>query len=107
MGKRALGVFAAMMFVGGLFLAAPAFAGEADEELDEPEHTELPSIDEIGTQSERAQEFFPEEYEQPSVFPFMIYPLMLVGGIVIVAVLVLYLVWQPRFSEERKEKSRR
>lgn len=105
MGKRTLGVLAAMMLLGGLLLSAPALAVEAEDEG--AEETELPSMEEVGTQSERAREFFPEEYEQPSVFPFLIYPLLGVGVLVVVGVLVLYLVWQPRFSEERREKSRR
>lgn len=108
MGKRTLGVVAAVMLVGGLLLASPAFAVEADEDVEEaPGETELPSMDEVGTQSERAREFIPEMYEQPSLFPFMIYPLMILGGLVIVVVLVLYLRWQPHFAEERREKSRR
>ncbi len=85
-------------------LAVPALAVEGGEE---PEgHGPLPELSEVGTQSEVAKNFFPEEAEEPVFADFLIYPLLAVGLIVSLVVLTLYLRWQPTFAEERKKARR-
>jgi hypothetical protein len=105
MSKRLLGVITLVLLLSCTLLAGTALAVE--EEDGPPEHQELPTIDEIGTGSETAEGFRPEPYEQPSVFPAFIFPLMLGALVLLLIALVLYLVWQPRFAEERKQKARR
>lgn len=107
MSKRLLGVL--MMVLLACALAAPALAVEADGDEDdlEVEVEELPSYDEVGSGTETSLEFRPEPYEQPTVFAGLLYPLLLLAGVAVLAVLGLYLLWQPRFSEERKAKKRK
>lgn len=107
MSKRLLGVL--MLLLLAFAMAAPAMAVEAegDEEELEVEHEELPAYDEVGTGSETAKQFRPEPYEQPSLFRALLYPLLIIALIALVGVLILYLWWQPRFSQEREEKKRR
>jgi hypothetical protein len=88
----------------GAVLAGPALAVEEGAPTD---HSNLPSIDEIGTQSEISREFFPEPYTAPSVFDKLVYPLLIVAMVATLGVLALYLLWQPRFAEERKRRQRR
>lgn len=113
MSKRVLGVLLTVLLL--FAVAAPAFAveaggggeeGEEGEEL-EVEHEELPSFDEVGTGSEISQEFRPVPYEQPSIFKMLVYPLAAVAGIAVLVILTLYLLWQPRFSQEREAKKQR
>lgn len=106
MSKRLLGVL--MMVLLACATAAPAMAVEpdGDDEL-EVEERELPSYDEIGSGTERSLEFRPEPYEQPTVFAGLLYPLLLLAGVGVLVVLTLYLLWQPRFSEEREAKKQR
>ncbi|HVL98058.1 MAG TPA: hypothetical protein VM324_02055 [Egibacteraceae bacterium] len=105
MAKRLLGVIitALLLCVGAL----PALAVEPDDEEMEVEHEELPSYEEIGSGSEISQEFRPEPYEQPTVFAGMLYPLLFIAGVAVLVVLGLYLLWQPRFAQEREAKKRR
>lgn len=102
MGKRLLGVLLMVLFA--LAAAAPALAVEAEGEA---EHEELPTFEEVGSGSEISQEFRPEPYEQPSVFRGILYPLMVIAGVAVLVVLGLYLLWQPRFSQEREAKKKR
>jgi hypothetical protein len=84
-------------------LAVPALAVEEGE----PEgHGPLPELGEIGTQSDVAKDYFPEEAEEPVFADFLIYPLLALGLVVSLVVLTLYLRWQPTFAEER-HKARR
>lgn len=53
------------------------------------------------------QEFLPEEYEIPGFFDWMIIPLVALGVLITVAILLRYLISQPRFEREVKERSRR
>lgn len=101
---------AALLMVG--VCALPALATEADAEADaeagaseEPEGPP-PSIDEIGQDNEVAQQFFPEEKEQPTVFPPILYALLGAGLLITVVLFVLYLSWLPRFNREQREKRR-
>lgn len=100
MPKRLLGVL--MFLLLACLVAAPAMAVEA-----EGEQEELPSYDEVGSGSETSLEFRPEPYEQPSIFASLLYPLLVVAGVAVLAVLGMYLLWQPRFSQEREAKKRK
>jgi hypothetical protein len=110
---RLLGVCSLVLLVGSGLLAIPALAVEADpgdpEAQVEPgeEEEELPGIDEIGTQNEVTEQFMPEPPEAPVFTAALLYPLMAIAFLAVVVVLFLYLKWQPRFAEERKEKARR
>jgi len=57
--------------------------------------------------SRRAQEFFPEEYEEPSFFQWISIPVLLAGLVIALALLGAYLWWQPKFAAERRQKDRR
>ena len=83
------------------FPAAPAMATEAGSE----QHV-APSYQELGT-SDRAREFLPDPYTAPALFRPMVLPLVAVGLAATVAVLLMYLVWMPRFAEERKAKKKK
>lgn len=102
MSKRLLGavLLAVLAFAG---LAAPAVATE--EEHGGPSHAELPKFEELGTQSDTAKEFFPEPPEEPTVFPWFGWPLMIGALLLSLWVLLSYLVFQPRFDKERKAKA--
>ena len=60
-----------------------------------------------GGSSDRAQEFFPDPYEEPSFFQWISIPVLVAGLVIAVALLGAYLWWQPRFAAERREKQRR
>jgi 4-amino-4-deoxy-L-arabinose transferase-like glycosyltransferase len=78
--------------------ATPA-AGEEQERLT---YEELRN-----SSSQRAQEFFPEDYQEPSFFQWISVPTLIIGLVIAVAFLGAYLWWQPKFAAERREKERR
>lgn len=94
---------AALLVVG--LLAGAALAVEAEGE--EGGHQPLPPLEEVGTQNEVSQEFFPEEAEEPVFAPFLAYPLLVVGILAALFILIMYLRWQPKFTEERQKSTRR
>lgn len=102
MSKRLFGVVLSAVLAIAV-LAGPAAATEAGG----PVRHELPSLEEVGSQSDTAKEFFPDTYEEPSVFPWFGYPLLIGGLLLTVWVLLSYLVFQPRFADERKAKAAR
>ena len=57
--------------------------------------------------SQRAQEFFPEEYQEPSFFQWISLPVLFGGLVIALALLGAYLWWQPSFAAERRAKERR
>ncbi len=67
----------------------------------------LPSFDEVGSQSDIAQEYLPEEYVEPGWFQWVYFPLLIVGIVATGVVLFFYLVWQPKFADDQKKKRRR
>lgn len=85
--------------LGGAALAVPEEEGGG--------HAPLPSLEEVGTQSETAREFFPEPAETPVFTDFLLYPLLGVGLLAALVILTLYLKWQPSFEEERRTASKR
>lgn len=86
-------------------LASPALA--VPDEDGPPQERGLPSIEEVTTGSEVSQQFLPEAYEQPSVFNALVYPLLVAAFLITFLLMVLYLLWQPRFSREKSERVRR
>lgn len=103
----ALVVLAAL---AGLLSAGQARAVEETE----PAPGATPAEEEDLTMSElressssRAQEFFPDEYQEPSFFQWLSIPMLLVGLVIVLALLFAYLWWQPSFAEERRQKRRR
>ena len=101
---RLAGVLAlvALLLLG--VLGGPALAVEAEGA--DP-HEEMPTIDEIGTQSETAREFFPEAAEEQPFTEALVFPLMAVGFLALLVIGVLYLKWQPDFEREQEGSSRR
>jgi hypothetical protein len=99
MPKRLVGVLALCLLLVGS-LAGPAVAAEVERH-----HY---SYEEIRDQaSEVSQGFLPEAHEPPSLFQWIIYPSIVVAILVALAVLFTYLVWMPRFAQERAEKERK
>jgi hypothetical protein len=93
---------AAVLLVG--LLAGAALAVEAEGEGG---HAPLPPLEEVGTQSELSQQFFPEEAEEPVFAPFLAYPLLVIGILVALFILIMYLRWQPKFARETEKSARR
>lgn len=89
-------------------VAVSAPTALAIEEATAPAEEERLTYEELQRESsQRAQEFFPEPYEEPSFFQWISIPVLL-GGLVIAGLLLFaYLWWQPRFAAERREKQRR
>lgn len=104
MRPRLLGGTLLLVVLLALVAAAPAGAVEDGG----PEGgAELPSIENVGTGSEVAEEFRPEPPERQPFTDALLWPLL--GGSLVLAfvILVLYLRWMPRFSQERASSSRR
>jgi len=106
--SRALLRMLAPMVAVLALLAVSAPAARATEEATAPAEEERLTYDQLQQESsQRAQEFFPEAYEEPSFFQWMSLPVLL-GGLVIAGLLLFaYLWWQPKFAAERREKQRR
>ncbi len=101
--RRAIAVLLAMLTV---LLVAPV--AHATEEAPTPAEEEALTYEELQQQaSSRAQEFFPDEYTEPSFFQWISVPVMLGGLVIAAALLGAYLWWQPRFAAERRQKQRR
>lgn len=110
MARRLLGVaLLLVMLLYALVGIASAAEPEPTEGANEgaEQHTPLPSIDEIGSGSDIAEQYFPEPYEEPSWFQWALFPLLIVGLLVTLVALFAYLVWQPKFANEQKSKRRR
>ena len=82
-------------------LAAAAGGGAPSEE------GHAPTIDEIGTNNEVSNQYRPEPAEAPPFMRFLTWPLAVIGFLVALALLFMYLTWQPRFAEERRSRRRR
>lgn len=104
---RLLAAIALVIAILGVF-ASPALATEAGAGASEPaESGPAPGIDEIGENNDIANQYRPEPAEPPPFMRFFYWPLV-IGGLIIAGMLVfMYLVWQPRFAEERRSKRRR
>lgn len=102
--RRAVALLLVLLAVG---FAAPTPA-LATEEASAPPAEERLTYEQLQQESsQRAQEFFPDAYEEPSFFQWLSLPNLL-GGLVIAGLLLAaYLWWQPKFAAERREKQRR
>jgi hypothetical protein len=89
-------------------VAVSAPVARATEEASAPAEEEQLTYDQLQQESsQRAQEYFPDAYEEPSFFQWISLPVLL-GGLVIAGLLLFaYLWWQPKFAAERREKQRR
>lgn len=103
-GPARLPVVVALAVVLACLFAAPAFAIEAGPPS---EGGPAPSIDEIGTQNDVSSQYLPEPAEAPPFMRFFYVPLIIGGFLIVGALLMRYLQWQPRFAEERRSKRRR
>lgn len=74
---------------------------------DEFGHAPLPSIDEVGTGSQVAEQFKPVLPSPPPFTDALLWPLIGAAFLLALIVLVLYLRWMPRFSSERQRAARR
>lgn len=101
MSTRVLGVLAAavMLLVGG---AGPAMAVEDGAEI------QRPTLEELGCDApvEERPLVCPADdaAAPPGWFVVASIPLAVLGLIAVVAVLMRYLQWQPRFAREREQK---
>jgi hypothetical protein len=103
--RRALAVVLAVLAL--LTLAAPAVQATEEQPTGAAEEERLTYEDLQQNASQRAQEYFPDPYQEPSFFQWLSLPILL-GGLVIAGVLLAaYLWWQPKFAAERREKQRR
>lgn len=112
MTKRLLGAALLSVLLLTTLPTAPAVAAEAGEagtEAAVPEEgaAPLPEISEVGTQVARDAGYFPEEYESPAWFQWVLYPTIIIGVLMALGLLGYYLLRQPDFAEERKRSSRR
>ena len=101
MVKRALGL---ALLLATVLLGA--FAGPAAA----TEGVEVPQVeyeDIAANASDVGSEFLPEEYSRPQFFDWFVIPLIAAGVAITALVLFRYLLWQPRFAREAREKSRR
>ena len=98
------GTLLALLLV--LLVVVPV-AAEEDELDDDFDDGALPSIDEVGTGSEVAAEFRPEPPERQPFTDALLWPLLAGSLVLAFVIMVLYLRWMPRFSEERTSSTRR
>lgn len=108
MSVRALRAVLVLMLalVATVPLAGPAGAVEdapAPGEEAEPAPT---SLEEVAQQNEVVQEFLPEPFEPPTVFRPIVPVLLAVGLLITLIIFGLYLLWQPRFAQERAARAR-
>jgi hypothetical protein len=103
MTQRLAGVVALVLLVLAMGVPAGATEGGAEEPPPPPEYEEICNPD-----NPVVLENCPPAYEEPSVFPPILYGLLVIAAVIAVALLLLYLVWQPRFAQERdRVKGRR
>lgn len=98
MPTRLLGVLTLLVVLTAGALALPAAAAE--------DHGPLPPLEEVGSQSEVARQFFPEPAEEQPFTEALVYPLLAVAIIAILVIGFLYLKWQPSFGEEERARRR-
>lgn len=102
--RRALVLLLAVVAV--LLIVAPA-ALATEEQASAPADERVTYQDLERQSSDRAKEFFPDPYQEPSFFQWILVPVMVGGLIVAIALLGAYLWWQPKFAAERRQKERR
>ncbi len=96
-----------LVMLAGLLIPAPV-ALATEEAATPPAEGERLTYEELQQQaSPRAQEFFPDAYQEPSFFPWLSLPNLLAGLVMAAVLLAAYLWWQPKFAAERRAKERR
>ena len=106
--RTATHVLRAVVLALALLVVVPTVAAAVEEDSVEAEEVEpRPELSEIGTQAAREGGFFPEEYESPQWFQWLLYPLIVVGVLMAIGILGYYLLRQPDFERERRTSSRR
>ncbi len=106
LGSLRVTVLLAVVLVLMCAVAAPAFATEAGGAAP-TEADEHVTIDDIGTKNEVSNQYRPEPAEAPPFMKWLSVPLAIAGVLVTLALLFMYLTWQPRFAEERRSRRRR
>lgn len=89
-----------------VLLALLAIGPVAAVEEDHDDHA-LPSIEEVGTGSEVAEQFRPEPPERQPFTDALLWPLLAGALVLAFVILLLYLRWMPRFSQEKSSSQRR
>lgn len=97
MVPRLFGVLTLLVVLAAGVLAMPAAAVEGGQR-------DLPPIDEVGSQSDVARQFFPEPAEEQPFTEALVYPLLAVAIIAILVIGFLYLKWQPSFGQEESRR---
>jgi hypothetical protein len=106
--SRALRRLLALVVAVLALAAVSAPAARATEEAPTPAEEERLTYEQLQQDSsQRAQEYFPDAYEEPSFFQWILVPVTLGGLVIAAALLFAYLWWQPKFAAERREKQRR
>ena len=100
-GALAVTLLAGLLALFTVALDGPALAVEEDE-FEEEEAPPPPDIEELCVEGTIAAEHCPEIYEEPTWFQWLIYPMLGLGLIVVAALLLFYLWWQPRFAREHE-----
>lgn len=105
-GTARLAAVLALVLTLLALLAGPASAteGEAVAPAEDNQHL---TIDDIGSNNEVSNKYKPEAAEAPPFMRFFYLPLVIGGFLIVGALLMMYLAWQPRFAEERRSKRRR
>ena len=105
-GSARLAAVLALVVTVLALVAGPALAteGEAVAPAEDEQHV---TIDDIGTNNDVSNKYKPEEAEAPPFMRFFYVPLVVGGFLIVGALLMMYLKWQPRFAEERRSKRRR
>ncbi len=108
MSVRAVRALAVLLLALALVVpgAGPVLAVEDAPAVGEEAEPVPTSLEQVAQDNEVVAEFLPEPYEQPSVFPPILYALLGVGLVITVALLLLFLLWQPRFAQERAARSK-
>lgn len=94
MVPRLFGVLTLLVVLLAGALALPAAAAEG------PNLRDLPPLEEVGSGSEVARQFYPEPAEEQPFTEALVYPLLAVAIIAILMIGFLYLKWQPSFGQE-------
>lgn len=90
-------------------LAVPAFAADAGGDAEgagEEGEPPPPDFEEVCGRNDVVAEFCPEGYQEPSVFPPILYALLGLGALIAGALFLLYIRWLPHFAQERRAKAK-
>lgn len=106
-GSARLAAVLALVITLFAVLAGPAWSATEGEAVAPAEDDQHVTIDDIGSNNEVSDKYKPEAAEAPPFMRFFYLPLVIGGFLIVGALLMMYLAWQPRFAEERRSKRRR